>query len=101
MQVQRPLNSREEFVARELTVVLRSEVRSTGQAAWKDLDAVLTAHRRFSAHTRAEAVAAVRHGFYRGNFRFDLFFTPDATRADGYRYDIILLPHLCTNRRGE
>ena len=47
----------------------------------------------------AEAVAAI-YGHYRGGPRFDVFFTADATRGDGFSYNISLRQHLLQNHHG-
>ena len=80
---------------------LNTRVRSTKQAAWRDLDGLLAGHRRFSAYTRGEAISVVRHSFYRGNFRFEIFSTPDPSRSDWFRYEVRLRQHLYANHHGE
>ena len=100
MQVAQPLTVQEDSLARQLTNVLRGEVRDSGQAPWWDLDVLLGSRRRFSHYTRAEAINVIRHSFHRSHFRFDFFFIPDASRDDGFRYHVQLRPHLHTNHHG-
>ena len=100
MQVAQPISAREQDLARQLTNVLLGEVRKSGQVAWWDLDVVLTSRRRFSQYTRAEAIQVIRYSHHQDQFLFDFFFTPDATRHDGFRYDVQLRQHLPTNHHG-
>ena len=100
MQVAQPINARERDLARQLTKVLRGEVRQPGQVVWRDVDVLLTSRRCFSEYTRAEAIRAIRHSFYRDQPRFDFVFTTDATRPDGFRYDVRLREPSHTNPHG-
>ena len=100
MQVAQPISAQEEELAKALTNLLRDEVRNSGQASWRDLDVLLAGHRRFGGYTCAQAISVARHSAYRGNFRFELFFSQDAGCPDGYRYSIRLRPHLYANRHG-
>ena len=94
------LSAREERLAKALTVLLRWFFRQAEVVQWFDLDLLLTQHRRFQGYARQEAVAAI-YGHYRSGPRFDVFFAADATRGDGFRYEISLHQHLLQNHHGQ
>ena len=100
MQQAQVLSRREEFVAREFTKILRNEFRRTGAVHWFDIDDLLVRHRRLKAYSRAEALAAIRHGAYREDLRFHLWYSADTTRSDGFKYVISLREHLLRNHHG-
>ena len=100
MQNVQGLSAREERLAKDLTVLLRGFYRQEGEVQWFDLDLLLTLHRRFHGYSRQEAVNAIR-GHHRGGPRFDVFFAADATRSDGFHYNISLQQRLLQNHHGQ
>ena len=100
MQAGLPLSFREERLAKDLTALLRRYYRRSGEAQWFDLDVLFAQHSAiFHGCSRPEAVAAMYGHWPRGP-RFDVFFTADATRADGFRYEVSLRQYLLQNHRG-
>ena len=101
MQQRLELTDTQEHFAKKLTVYLRNFYRESGVQSWYSLDGVLQRHKRFRAIQRDDAILAMRHAWYEGDFRFDLVWAQDPSDPDGYNYWLQLRQHFLRNRDGE